>query len=237
MDPMSSINSGIGAMGGAGGGMGGMNWGGIGTGIGDLWGAWNLNNQSYNNPASAAMPYLNQIGPMAQGYMNPYIQAGNQAMGQLQGQYGQLVNNPGQFMNQMGQSFQQSPGYGFQVNQATNAANRAAAAGGMLGSPQEQQQLGTTVNGLANQDYYNWLNHAQNMYGMGMQGLQGINQMGYGASNSLMDAMAAALQSQGNAAYAGAQGQNNFNQGQAGGMAGLIGSGLGSLGSAFSSFL
>jgi len=224
------MNAGAGAI-------GGSPWGNVGSAIGDLFGAWNLNNQSYNNPANSAMSYLNQIGPMAQGYMNPYINAGNQAMGQLQGQYGQLINNPGGMVNNIGQSFHQSPGYQFQVNQATGAANRAAAAGGMLGSPQEQQQLGSTVNGLANQDYYNWLSNAEGMYGKGLQGLQGLNQMGYGASNNLMDTLAAQLQSQGNAAYAGTQGQNQFNQGNSMGIAGLLGSGLGSLGSALGSFL
>lgn len=232
---MDSLGGSLGANAGMGGGSSGgsnpYNFGALGSGIGDLLGAWNLSQQNYINPSGAAMPYLNQIGPMAQGYLNPYMQAGQGAMGQLQGQYGQLINNPGQRLNQIGQNFQQSPGFQFQVNQATNAANRAAAAGGMLGSPQEQQQLASNVNGLANQDYYNWLGNAQNMYSQGLQGLQGINQMGYGATNNLTDILASALQSQGSSAYAGAQGQNQFNQGQSGGIASLLSGGLSALGS------
>ena len=212
-------------------------WGSLGQGIGDLFSAWNMSRQNYNNPTSAAMPYMQQIPGAVGQYLQPYMGAGQQAMGQLQGQYGQLINNPGQFMNQMGQSFQQSPGYQFQVGQATNAANRASAAGGMLGSAAEQSQLAGTVHGLANQDYYNWLNHAQDMYGMGLQGLQGINQMGYGASNNMADFMAQNLQNEANAAYSGAVNQNQYNQGQAGSMGSLISGGLGSLGTAISSFL
>lgn len=230
-DPMQSVNAGVGAT------NGGFNWGSLGTGLGDLFSAWNGSQQNYNNPSSAAMPYMNQIPGTASPYYQPYINAGQQAMGQLQGQYGQLISNPGQFMNQMGQSFQQSPGYQFQVGQATNAANRASAAGGMLGSPAEQSQLAGTVNGLANQDYYNWLNHAQNLYGMGLQGLQGINQMGYNASDSLANLLSQNLQNEGNFAYAGAANQNQYNQGQAGNMSTMITNGLGSLGTAISSFL
>ncbi len=175
------------------------------------------------NPANAAQGYFNQIPGEMSKYLNPYVTAGQGAMGQLQGQYGNLVNNPGGFVNQMGQGYQQSPGLQFQENQSLNAANRAAAAGGMLGSPAEQQGIATTVNGLANQDYYNWLNHSMGAYGQGLSGLQGINQQGFMASTDLADSLAQALMSQGNAAYAGAANQN---QSQGGGL-GSIGSLLG----------
>ena len=69
-----------------------------------------------------------------------------------------MVNDPNALYSKFGQGFQQSPGYKFQVDQATNAANSAASAGGMLGTPAEQQQLAGTVGGLANQDFYNYMN-------------------------------------------------------------------------------
>jgi hypothetical protein len=40
------------------------------------------------NPANGAQGYLNQIPGMMQGYYNPYIQAGQQALPQLQQQFG-----------------------------------------------------------------------------------------------------------------------------------------------------
>lgn len=197
-------------------------------GLGDVLGGF-LQSQM-PNPASSAMPYLNQIGSSMSPLYQPYINAGNSALPTLQNQYGSLMN--GNFINNMGQNFHQSPGYGFQVNQAENAANRAAAAGGMLGSPEEQQNISTTVNGLANQDYYNYLNHEMGAYGMGLQGEQGLYNTGFNASNELATNLAQALMSQANMAYAG---QANQNQSSGGGLGSMI-SGLGSLGNIASFF-
>lgn len=215
-------------------GMGGMMFGG---GLGQLLGM--------KNPSNSAMPYLNQIPGMMQNYYNPYISAGQNAMGQLMpqyqnmmanggtlnNQYSQLVNDPTHMMNQIGSTYHQSPGYQWQVDQATKAANNAAAAGGMLGSPAEQQQLAQNVNGLANQDYYHYMDQGMNSYGQGLQGMQGmfnqglqgmqgINEMGYGASNSLAENIAQAMMSQAMMKYAG---QANQNQSQGGGLGSMLG--------------
>lgn len=179
------------------------------------------------NPADSAMPYLNQIAGMLPQYFQPWINAGAQQLPQLQNAYSQMMNDPTGVMNKMGANFQQSPGYQFQTNQALGAANRAAAAGGMLGSPAEQQQIAGTVNQLANQDYYNYLNHGMAMMGQGLQGAQGIAQMGYGASANLGDDLANALMSQANLAYAG---QADVNQGRFGMLGNLMGAGAGLLG-------
>lgn len=182
----------------------------------------------FSNPASHAMGYLNQIPGYLNQYLSPYINAGQNALPILQNQYSQLMNP--NFINQFGQGFQQSPGFNFQVNQATNAANRAAAAGGMLGSPEEQQNLAGTVSGLANQDYYNWLSHGLNMYGQGLSGEQNLYNTGFNASNNLSDSLASALMSQANLSYAGQTNQNEM-------MGGLLGAGLGALGSIGGAFL
>lgn len=226
--------------------------------------------------ASAAMPYLDDIGKNITPYFNPYINAGNQALPQLQQQYGQLLsqggniqntygqmmNDPTGVMNKIGSNFQQSPGYQFQTSQAEGAANRAAAAGGMLGSPMQQQNIAGTVNGMANQDYYNYLNHgmsmmdqglqgATNMYGMGLQGDQDMAHMGLSATNSLTDDLMSQYLSQASDAYAGGAGgsksSNGWGGALSGGMSGaatgsafgpygaLIGGGIGAIGGYFSS--
>jgi hypothetical protein len=174
-----------------------------------------------SNPADAAQPYLNQIPSTITPYYQPYIDAGQQALPTLMGQYNQLISNPAALMNQMGSSFSASPGYQYNVTQATNAANQAAAAGGMVGSPMEQQQLSTTVSGLANQDYYNYLNHVLGLYGQGMSGMSGINTMGYGASDELAKSLANALMSQANLAYSGQAAQNQAQGGMVGGLIGM----------------
>ncbi len=154
------------------------------------------------NPYDKASPYFQQIPDILKQYMNPYINAGQGAMGQLQGQYGQLVNDPGAMMQKIGAGYKQSPGYQFQLNQGLGAAGNAAASGGMLGSQQHQQQAATVSEGLANQDYYNYLSKALGMYGTGLQGLGDINKMGYGASTGLASGLMGNLQNQGAMAYA-----------------------------------
>jgi hypothetical protein len=203
------------------------------------------------NPADGAMPYLNQIGGMLPQYFQPWMNAGKQALpqlqqqygsllgqgSQLQNEYGQMASDPTGVMNRMGSTFQQSPGYQFQANQAMGAANRAASAGGMIGTPAEQQSIASTVGGLANQDYYNYLNHgmsmmgqglqgASNLYGMGLQGEQQLAGMGYDASKSLGEDLSSALMSQAQLAYSG---QSDVNQGRFGMLGSVMGAGGGLL--------
>lgn len=216
--------------------------GGIGAGLASLF--------LTQNPADASSPWLSQIPDALKQYlmpyinagqtglndMNQYVQRGNTAGNTLMGQYGNLLANPAGVMNQMGSQFKQSPGYGFQVSQALQAANNAAAAGGMAGSPQEQQQIAGITNQLANQDYYNYLGKAMGLYGQGLQGMQDIygigGQMGQDifntgaqSANDLAGSLASYYMSQANNAYAGAINQN---QNQIGGIGELLG-GIGSL--------
>jgi hypothetical protein len=223
-------------MGGMGGGIGGAA-GGIASGLYGLFGA--------SNPYDAGQQYYGQIPGMLQQYLgkyanqgdtafnnqNYYMNQGQQAGGTLSDQLNGLVNDPTAKMRQWGSTFQASPGFNWQVGQATGAANRAAAAGGMAGSPMEQQQLATTVNGLANQDYYNYLNHAQDLYGSGIAGLQNQYNMGgqigqnmYNTAaqmtNSLAQNLGAAYMNQGNQAESGSNWDNQNTAGSLGSIAG-----------------
>lgn len=247
---MSAMGGGMGNAGGGMGGMGGLggmiNPGTLGMFAGMFGGgnAQNGNAQQYS--AAAAMPYLNHIGEQMPQYFQPYINGGNHAWGELtnqydnllnerpqvQGAYNQLINDPTSVMNKIGSTFQQSPGYQYEVNQALGAANRAAAAGGMVGSPAEQQGVANTVNGMANQDYYNYLNHglamyntglqgANNLYGMGLQGNMDMSRMGLSASNSLTDDLMSQYLSQASDAYAGGA-NGGGDQGGGSGMGGIF---------------
>ncbi len=160
------------------------------------------------NPADAAMPYLNQIPGQTQQYYQPYFEAGKGTLPNLQGQYDQLLNNPGGKLNQMGQDFQQSPGFKYALQQALQGAGHAAAAGGMAGSPQHEQQNMGIANDMANQDYYNWLNHATGLYGQGLQGEQGLAGMGQQAGQNMGDMIGQTLSQQGNLAFQGQRQQN-----------------------------
>lgn len=192
-------------------GMGGP-IGGIASGLFNMFGA--------KNPSDAANPFLDQMGGKIDQYMDPFIQSGNQMRPMLQDQYKQMISNPGGVMNHIGEGFQQSPGYQFQVNQAQNAANRAASAGGMLGSPMQQQNIAGTVNNLANQDYYHYLDHGMNMYGQGMQGASHLNDLSFGAGSQAMQAWMQQLLAKAQNAYSGA---NSYNQQMGSGIGSLVG--------------
>ncbi len=175
------------------------------------------------DPSKGAMKYLNKIPGMAQNAYNPYIQAGQNQLPGLEDQYSQLMNDPGARMNQIGSGYQESPGYQFAVQQALQGSGNAAAAGGMAGSPQHEQQNMTLANNLANQDYNQYMQNALGLYGEGLQGSQGLYNTGYNASNQLADMLANTYGSQANLSYAGAANKNAANSGFWGGLMGLGG--------------
>jgi hypothetical protein len=209
---------------------------GIGAGIGGIAGnaLWNIFGGN-ENPSDAAQPYLDQMESTISPYYKPYIENGNQLMPYMQDQYKSLINNPMGMYNQVSQGYQQSPGYQWQQEQGMNAANNAAAAGGMIGSPQHQQQAATMTQGLANQDYWNYMSNAlgssSGMFGAGLNGMSGLNNMqyktGYHASNELANSLGNSLLTQANNAYAGQQNENESEGGlfgSLGSMAGMVGS-------------
>ena len=201
----------------------------------------------YTNPGDQASKDLQQIPGQVQPYYQPYINAGNQSMSalgnqiasllgggsQLQGAYGSMISNPGAYLNSIGAGYQQSPGYQYELQQGQDSVSNAAASGGYVGTPQEQQYMANTTEGIANQDYNDWLNHtmnilqmgiggAQGMYNTGFSGAQDMSHLGYDASNSMAETIAQSLMQQANLDYASQVNQNQHNMGMVGAGAGLI---------------
>lgn len=195
----------------------------LGSGLAGLFGGGG------SNPYDAANDYYKQIPDNMRKYLDPYIKSGQNAMGQLQGQYGQLTNDPGAMYNKLGAGYHESPGYQWQLGQGMNAAGNAAAAGGMAGTPEHQQRAMTMAQGLANQDFGNYMGNVSNLYGRGLQGLEGMNQMGYGASSDMATSLANYLAMQGQGAFAG-QAAENQSQGD---MWGNLFGGIGTLAGLF----
>lgn len=174
----------------------------------------------YKNPADAGMDYMNQMPGQISKYLDPYINAGQQALPGLQDQYNQLMNDPGGRLNQIGASYHQSPGFQFSLQQALQGSGHAAAAGGMAGSPQhEQQNMGLATN-LANQDYNQYLQNAMGMYGQGLAGSQSIYNTGAQTGIAAGEDMASILAQKAKMAY---EGQNADNQHQGGMWGSLLG--------------
>jgi hypothetical protein len=180
---------------------------------------------NYKNPADSAMGYMNQIPGQLNQYLSPYINAGKEQLPGLQNQYNSLMSNPGGKVNEIGQGYHESPGFQFALQQALQGGNHAAAAGGMAGSPQHEQQNMGVATGLANQDYNQWLQHALNSYGQGIQGSQGLYNTGAQTGMAMGQDMASVLAQQAGLAY---QGQNAENQHEGG----MWGSLMGALGTA-----
>ncbi len=163
------------------------------------------------NPSKDANKIIGQIPGQTQGYQQPFFEAGKNQLPGLSDQYGQLLKDPGGRMNQIGQSFKESPGFKFAMQQALQGGNHAAAAGGMAGSPEHEQQNMQLATDLGNQEYNNWMQNALGMYGQGLQGSQGMANQGQQAGQSMADMIAQMLAQQANLSYSG-QAQQNQNK-------------------------
>lgn len=187
--------------------------------IGKLFGDGN-----YNNPADAASKYYDQIPGYLKQYLGKYSDMGQRLAPQMENQFNQMMNNPGAFYNQMAQGFRSSPGFQYQVNQATDAANKAAAAGGMAGSPEEQNYVAQTTNQMANKDFDDYMNRVGSIFGQGLQGQEGMENQGFQASGQLGEDLARELMNRGNLAYTGAQNANAHQNNGFGNFLGDVGS-------------
>ena len=175
--------------------------------------------------AKEANKYLNQIPGAMQPYYQPYMQAGQNAMGQLMGQYGQLTGSTGDVYNKLAGGYQQSPGYQSALQEGMRAVGNQAAAGGMAGSPAAQVSAAEYSGKLAQQDFGDYMNRMMGLYNTGLQGLSGINQMGYGASTDYGNMLGSVL---GQQAQYGALEKSMRNQQRGQGMGQLFG-GLGTI--------
>lgn len=199
-----------------------------GKGLSGLFGG----KKNRSNPAEAANNYLNQVPSATKPYYQPYIDQGRLASADLNNEYGRMTGDPQSVYDQMGKGYKESQGYQTRLQAALQAAQNASAAGGMLGTPQYQQESAQIANDMSSKDYEDYLNHILGIYGGGIQGKQGVANQGYDASKGYAGILGGNLVGQAQNAYAGQAGQNQANQqnwgnmfGGLGGLAGLFGSG------------
>jgi hypothetical protein len=182
------------------------------------------------NPGEEANKYLDKIPGMVNPYYQNFINSGNQQLTNLTGEYGNLVNNTGDVYNRLAGGYKESPGYQFKLRQALQAGGNASAAGGMLGTPQHEQQSMGIANDIASQDFNNYLQNQMALYGQGLQGQQGLETQGYNASTGYGDILGNVQGQKAQNAYAGTAGANqNFAS-----SIGNIASGIGQMGQSYS---
>lgn len=191
----------------------------MGTGLAQMFSPW-------DNPYEAGQSTINNIPNTIKPYYEPSINAGNRALPNLESNYGALTSHPGQKLNEIGGDFHASPGFQFALKQALMGAGNAEAARGMMYSPEHQQINEQTAVGLADQDYYNYLNHAMNLFGTGLQGEQGLYNTGVGSSRELGESLGNVDMSKAIQQILAAQAGNEHEQGGLGAFLGGVGSAL-----------
>ena len=97
--------------------------------------------------------YASALAPYQQNYAQ--AQQGTTALANLQGLNGASAGQQAQ------QALQATPGYQFSLGQANNATNAAAAANGTLGSGNQALALQQNAQGLASQNYNNYVSQLQ----------------------------------------------------------------------------
>lgn len=161
------------------------------------------------SPYKAEENTLANIPNVNQQYLAPYANTGLRLNPALQAGYAGLALNPSQAQAHLGSGFQQDPGYQWNLDQQLQAGNQAQAAGGMVGSPQNEQFQQQTANNLANQQYNQYYNRNQSLFNTGVGGLQGLENQGFNASNQLTNNLDDYYDNLAN--VMGAQSQNRHN--------------------------
>lgn len=196
---------------------------GLGTAAGGVFGMFN----KPKNPGTMASNTIGQIPGQTKQYYQPYMDAGKGALSDLQNQYKDLLG--GTTQNKLGESYKESPGYQFALKQALAASNNANAAGGMLGTPMNQQNNMETAQGLASKDYNQYMQNQMGLYGSGLHGEEGLNTQGQQANSDYANTIANVLGQQGAYQYAGQDAQNKSKAGAWGNIL----SGLGTAGASY----
>lgn len=159
--------------------------GSVGQGIAGLFG-----NKNKNNPANAANAEYDQITGMTKPYFDPYMNSGTKNLNDLNGEYDTSVNNPNDIYNRLSQGYKESPGYQMRLKTALQAGQNSSAAGGMLGTPYDQQQAQGTANDIASQDFEKYLEHMTGIYNQGIGGKQGLENQGFDATTDYASLLA-----------------------------------------------
>lgn len=147
------------------------------------------------NPATPSTPYSNPYGGAPTGvstsgspsgiisqyssYLKPFYQTGVNAMSQYSNLAGQLAQDPAGFTNQIMSGYTASPYEQYQQQLLGQQANQAAAAGGMLGTPNEQQALMQKAQQMAGASQQQYYQDVMQPFQMGAQGLQDLTHQGY----------------------------------------------------------
>lgn len=159
----------------------------LGTGLGSL-----LKQGGYKH----AQHKLQDIANMYHGMYDPYVSAGQDALGKLQEGYGQMLD-PTQHMADIMSQYQESPYAQQQQSELQRALGATAASGGFSGSPYHQHQVAQNVQNVLSKDMQQYLQNALGIEQRGLQGESGLEQQGFQGTQQLAEALGGIMGQQG----------------------------------------
>lgn len=160
-----------------------------------------------SSPYEAAQGPYNQYMAKAANAQNPFLQAGQGAIGNYQNWLGGM-QDPSKFINNLMGQYQESPWAKYEQQQGIRSGQNAASASGLSGSTPFAQQLQQNASNISSQDMNQWL---QNVLGVNTQygsGEQNLMNNGANAANNLSNIYGNQAQGLGNLAYGQQMGQN-----------------------------
>lgn len=169
-------------------------------------------------PYGDASKELSRYFPQQQGYLNPFLQAGQGAIPNFQN-WLKTMQNPSGFINNLMGGYQESPFAHFQQDQAMRSAQNMGSASGLTGSTPLTQFAQQNARDISSQDMNQWLQNVlgvNSQYGAGQMGLMG---QGMQAGNAMSQMLGDYARNQAMLRY----GQGAANQGRWGNIIGGIG--------------
>ena len=136
-----------------------------------------------DNPANAARPYLDQ----AMNTQTQYVNRGQGASDQLYDQQSRMAADPNAYYNEIAKNYQQSDNFKQQLAEGLGAAGNSAAAGGMRGSPMDQDYSAKLAAHLQGEDFQKWYQNVMGIHSQGQAGQQHTADTGFMASGNQAD--------------------------------------------------
>lgn len=182
---------------------------GIGGATGALSGV--IAQETAQNPFTAMMKYMDQASGdithgvnTATGYLSPWLQAGQGALGHQQQMLAQEAH-PHAFYNQMMSGYQMSPAQQFALHQGLGAVSNQAEMKGFGGSGTEAEQLAKYAQGQTSQDQQQYFHNLMGIHSQALQGYGALSQQGMGAGGQMGGWQMSAATQQANLAEAEAK--------------------------------
>lgn len=134
-----------------------------------------------DNPADAAMPYLEK----ARAGYEPYQQRGQEAGDLLGGIFSKYASDPAGALEELMGRYQPSSRYKLLQDRMGTAASNTAAAGGYRGSPREQFSQQQLTEGLLSDDMQRYLNNILGIQDRGIKGESDFYDKGFQSTSDI----------------------------------------------------